>query len=56
MKLTHPNSDQTVEVREGSHAPYLRNGWVVKTPRKKHTDSDARAAGEPTDPNPERGK
>lgn len=38
MKLTHPDSRQTVEVRAGSEAPYLRNGWTVKTPRKDSGD------------------
>ena len=44
MKLTHPQSKQTVDVPDGSEGPYLRNGWTVKTPRTKDSGDKAGAS------------
>ena len=57
MRLMHPDSDQEIEVLDGSEGPYLRNGWVAKPTEAVEADTDPgdRAAGDTSDPSPERG-
>ena len=57
MRLTHPGSKQSIDVADGSEGPYLRNGWVAKPAKAKKADTDPgdRAAGDTSDPSPERG-
>lgn len=34
MKLTHPNSKQTIEVAPGMAEMYLSQGWIKPAPKK----------------------
>ncbi|MDB5716450.1 MAG: hypothetical protein JWO15_3847 [Sphingomonadales bacterium] len=39
MKLTHPDSKQTIEVDDDKVSPYLSQGWTEKVaPAKKSDD------------------
>ena len=40
MKLTHPDSKQTVEVKDGDEGTYLAAGWVAKAKPKSKADED----------------